>query len=398
MPGEEGEIVGATSRTTVQARTGDRESRPGSGLSSGETFAGQMAVAFSGTVVGAGILAGGPYDCAAERPFWECMYFASPDVAPAIARTRAASGAGLDDVRNLAAQRVYLLSGALDGTVGPSVMDALRDYEIAFVAPENLVYMSGRPFAHTFPTDRGAAGDNPCWLTAPPYISNCGYDAAGALLAHIYGPLAPRASGAPAGALLRFDQTEFVASGLGLAASGRLYVPQSCAAGARCRLHVVFHGCTQNEATLGERFIRSTGYLPWADANGILLLFPQTVADFVDHDPQPSGAGANIEGCWDWVGYYGADFDEKSGVQPARGGEADDRSARRRTLTQRAGATLRACTGSTWPSAASSSAPSPSSSCPGGTAVGSSSPCCSESLAPWSADGSPASPGSTATA
>src|SRR5262249_55292904 len=115
------------------------------------------------------------------------------------------------------------------------------------------------------------------------------------------------------------DQTEFVdgAASHGLDGAGYVYVPDRCAAGARCRLHVVFHGCTQNAAAIGTRFVENTGYLRWADANDLLVLFPQTVVDPVDRFPWPSAAGANVEACWDWVGYYGSDFDRRSGVQMA---------------------------------------------------------------------------------
>jgi poly(3-hydroxybutyrate) depolymerase len=287
-----------------------------SGLSSGGYFAVQLAVAFSSRIVGVGAIAGGPYDCGGEHPFWDCMYQGHPDPGPAIERTRRWSGVSIDPIAGLARQRVYLLSGTLDA--GRPVMDALFDYEAAFVAPGNIVYDRDRPFAHTFPTDAAVLGDNPCWAAVPPYISDCGFDAAGAILAHIYGPLRPRNDGALGGRMVRFDQTEFVAGAArhGLDATGWLYVPASCAAGARCRLHVVLHGCTQNQATIGRRFVDDTGYPRWADTNELLVLYPQTIADWVDHDP-PSGAGANIDACWDWVGYYGADFDQRSGVQLA---------------------------------------------------------------------------------
>jgi hypothetical protein len=286
-----------------------------SGLSSGGYFAGQLAVAFSSSIVGVGVIAGGPYDCGGENPYWDCMYLASPDVAGAIARTRAWSGVTIDPVENLARQRVILLAGALDTTVGPQVVDRLEEFEAAFVAPENLARVTG-PFAHTFPSDLAALGESPCWAAVPPYISDCGYDAAGAILAHIYGPLRPRNDGAPAGRWLRFDQTELdpAAASHGLDATGWLYVPPTCARG--CRLHVVFHGCTQEQAAIGRAFLDDTGYARWADTNDLLVLFPQTVPDVADHHP-PSGAGANVEACWDWVGYYGADFDQRTGAQLA---------------------------------------------------------------------------------
>ena len=44
---------------------------------------------------------------------------------------------------------------------------------------------------HSFPTDNYG---NPCGTTESPYITNCGFDGAGAALQWIYGSLKPRKS------------------------------------------------------------------------------------------------------------------------------------------------------------------------------------------------------------
>ncbi len=60
-----------------------------------------------------------------------------------------------------------------------------------------------------------------------------------------------------------------------MADTGFLFVPRDCAAGQPCRVHVAFHGCRQGIGFLGRTFARQTGYDRWADANRIVVLYPQ---------------------------------------------------------------------------------------------------------------------------
>src|SRR5215203_3526744 len=89
----------------------------------------------------------------------------------------------------------------------------------------------------------------PCLGDNAKYVNNCGYDAAGQLLQHIYGRLNPRYSNVANGSVLAFDQREFVEGGnpksIGLADTGYVYVPISCQVATPCRVHIVFHGCKQ---------------------------------------------------------------------------------------------------------------------------------------------------------
>jgi hypothetical protein len=94
-----------------------------------------------------------------------------------------------------------------------------------------------------------------------------------------------------------------------MADTGLLFVPQDCAAGQPCRVHVAFHGCRQGIGFLGRTFARQTGYLRWADANRIVVLFPQVKASRT--------WPVNPRGCWDWWGYSGADYAARSGAQLA---------------------------------------------------------------------------------
>lgn len=102
-----------------------------------------------------------------------------------------------------------------------------------------------------------------------------------------------------------------------MADTGWVYVPAACAADAKCKLHVALHGCTQNFATIGDKFIRNTGYIRWADTNAIIVLFPQARADANVYPTVSSGVQSNTGACWDTVGLYGANYAQKSGVQLA---------------------------------------------------------------------------------
>ena len=102
--------------------------------------------------------------------------------------------------------------------------------------------------------------------------------------------------------LVSFDQRPYAeaAGSRGLAASGWLYVPEACAGGgkAQCRLHVFFHGCKQGASFVGDAFVKRSGFLEVAEANDIVLLFPQV---------EPSYQPLNPNGCRGWWGYEGED-------------------------------------------------------------------------------------------
>lgn len=63
-----------------------------------------------------------------------------------------------------------------------------------------------------------------------------------------------------------------------------------------CKLHVAFHGCEQTLADIGSDFVVSAGYNSWAEANNIIILYPQAADNLL-----------NPKGCWDWyveIFYY----------------------------------------------------------------------------------------------
>lgn len=288
-----------------------------SGLSSGGFMAVQFAVAHSAIVKGAGVIAGGPYYCArgnVSTATTVCSCTTVPvffmcRVAPGATKVdelidvteRHAGQGAIDPTAGLARQRYWLFSGTLDSVVPPAVMTDLQAYLRHYGDPRRIRYENRLRAEHAMPTD---GYGNDCGKLGEPYISNCRFDAAGELLQWIYeGSLRPAATGAAAGRMLEFDQRPFVspgdAAGAGLADSGFVYIPSACEhggqrggarrGGQRCRLHIVFHGCRQNVASVGDRFIRHAGYNRWADANQLIVLYPQTTA-----------TRNNPKACWNW--------------------------------------------------------------------------------------------------
>lgn len=291
-----------------------------SGLSSGGFMANQLGIAHSATFKGVGVFAAGPYMCAGHASYTACMYNAS--ISSAALSTMQAdinnwSGSLIDPKAGIAAQKVFLFVGNSDYTVGPNPVLALQtQYQNNGVPAANLQLVRRAGTAHVFPTDFDATGNNACSSSASPYISNCGYDGARAVLSMFYGTLNPRNDAPSAANYIEFDQAAFTTNP-GVAASGWVYVPGDCAAGASCRLHVALHGCQQTYATIGDRFIRNTGYTRWADTNRIVVLFPQARVDNSSRPTAASGSLANPNGCWDWIGWYGGNFAQRGGTQVA---------------------------------------------------------------------------------
>ena len=305
-----------------------------SGLSSGAYMAVQLQVAHAEKIMGAGIIAGGPYRCAAGKyaDAWfdfsgmyaalsVCMHMnpltwwrePKPDVAFSIAETaRLAQEGVLDAPEHLAKQRVWLFSGANDRIVPQVVMDSLQDYYQHYLPAAQIAYLKTSQASHGMVTENQGSR---CEITKPPFINDCDFDAAGALLQHIYGKLQAKGT-ASIEHLTSFDQQAFfdkADASVSLSAQGHLYIPAACQAGARCKLHIALHGCGQGEDFIGDRFYTQTGYNEWAETNQIVVLYPQVQAwsggfsfSTKRHNPQ---------GCWDWWGYSGDDYADKRGKQ-----------------------------------------------------------------------------------
>jgi poly(3-hydroxybutyrate) depolymerase len=289
----------------------DQDATTVSGLSSGAFMAVQVHVAFSDAIAGAGVVAGGPYLCAEGsvlRAIGPCMDADGdgPDVAPLLEAARGLAADGLiAPLAGLAGDRVYLFSGTQDATVtAPAVASALRFYRRARVAAADLSHVTDVPAGHAFLAPGGPVD---CGVTAPPFISDCGVEQAHDILTWLYGPLEPAVEPVRAH-LSSFDQSLFLADPekQSMDETGYVYVPASCAEGATCRLHAAFHGCQQGAGRIGDTYAWTTGYNGWAEANGIVVLYPQARASIT---------GGNPNGCWDWWGYGGPNYATRQAPQ-----------------------------------------------------------------------------------
>lgn len=294
---------------------GDINQTSVSGLSSGAFMAAQLQVAYSATITGAGIVAGGPYYCAAGliANTSICMGqvpFVAPNPALMVSAAQGFAALGqIDSLDNLKNDKVYIFSGTDDSVVKQVAVDATASFfAYAGVPAENLLYVKTVPAGHAFITP---SFGNDCSANAGPYISHCikdgtGYDQAGAILQHIYGTLKAPAT-TLSGKIVEFDQRPFAPAISSMAPTGYLYVPKSCADGAACKVHVAIHGCLQSAAAVGDDVYSRTGYNNWADSNDIVVLYPQVNVSYtIPFNPQ---------GCWDWWGYTGSNYALKSGVQ-----------------------------------------------------------------------------------
>ena len=287
-----------------------------SGLSSGAFMAVQYGVAFSSSVAGIGVVAGGPYNCAWVNlgGILTCMSGAPSGAASWAAAQGFANLGQIDPVANLAKTKVYVFSGTQDQVVRPPAVAATRNFfAAAGVAGGNLAYVNSMPAGHAF---IAPGFGNVCATNATPYIDQCKvksrvYDQPQAVLRHIYGPLKP-AMATLSATVTPFDQREFGNASTGLDNIGFVYVPKACDAATgtgSCAVHVVFHGCKQGASVVGSDVYGSVGYNRWADSNHLIVLYPQVVAS--------QAFPSNPEGCWDWWGYTGLNFQVRSGVQLA---------------------------------------------------------------------------------
>jgi poly(3-hydroxybutyrate) depolymerase len=71
---------------------------------------------------------------------------------------------------------------------------------------------------------------------------------------------------------------------------GYIYVPRHCHR-QRCYLHFYFHGCLNGREFNGTDHIVNSGYLDVAEANNLIIVFPQAISSM-----------ENMVGCWDTYG------------------------------------------------------------------------------------------------
>jgi poly(3-hydroxybutyrate) depolymerase len=278
-----------------------------SGLSSGGFMTTQFHVANSNNVMGAGIVAAGPYYCAGSssadpinNATTTCMnpIGPGPNSETLLSKARGFAQKGwIDDLNNLKDDKVYIFSGSSDKTVTTKVVDqTAKFYQLAGIPQANIKYIKTINAGHAMITDNDS--DITCSATKPPFLNDCDFVQSHDILKHIYGKLNP-----PADSLsskpIKFDQSEFVdIREASMSQSGYVYVPKSCEKTA-CKVHVVFHGCQQGADLISDKYYTQTGYNELADTNNMIVLYPQARPS----NPIPY----NPQGCWDFWGYSSPD-------------------------------------------------------------------------------------------
>lgn len=286
-----------------------------SGLSSGALMAVQLQVAFSAAISGAGVVAGGPYNCA-DHSLWRALYvcmdpfFVDADADSSFESMQdLAAENRIDPLLGIVPDRLYLFHGQADDTVARSTMDALsQTYQLLGVNDTNTTYVTSVDAGHGFVTEQGTVT---CDVTRPDFLIDCDFDQAGDILNRLYDDLSPPVDATEAG-FVTFDQAAYTEGAAGMDDTAFVYVPADCAAGETCRLHIALHGCKQGREVIGEDYARLTGYNRWAEANRIVVLYPQA-----EKIPAPwyNWFSGNPNGCWDWWGYSGPDYLSRSAPQ-----------------------------------------------------------------------------------
>lgn len=270
-----------------------------SGISAGAFMAHQLHIAYSELFRGAGLIAGGAYRVAQGSLMGALLCgmqgrgALSGEFLATAAQALALNGS-IAPLENLRKSRVWVFHGAADTKVLEKSSEILVDFYRQFVDESAIAYVNDINVVHAMPTDRFGSGplDHP----RIPFMANCGYDAAGALLQHLHGPLAPRTDNL-AGEWRLFDQNRFIpfATSHSLDNEGFLYLPSGALAGRPCGIHVVLHGCNQHRQAVGEVFVANAGYNEWAESNDIIVLYPQA-------RPQVDFRVFNPFGAFDWWG------------------------------------------------------------------------------------------------
>ena len=295
-----------------------------SGLSSGAYMAGQIEVAHAKDIVGAGIVAGGPYACAESaasrlfpsgRRLWlqnaqqalnQCMKTSSgkPDAKKLAERAKELAEDGEIDPLAGSRRRQRLSLFRQQGRHGRRV----RVVEAAKSLYEKTRRRSGANIAlvegeggHAFITTHGGAA---CDITGTPYVSE---------LRLRPGQRHPRLDLRPAGravasavraSSLLFDQGAFAEPGDGFADEGVVYVPKSCTEQPGCRVHIALHGCEQSREAVGDAFIKTAAMPRWPTPTGSSSC-----------SRKRRRARVNPNGCWDWWGYTDLDYLGKDAPQ-----------------------------------------------------------------------------------
>jgi hypothetical protein len=267
------------------------------GISAGGFFAVQYHIAFSSELVGAGVVAGGPFYCAQGQistALTDCMKFPSGINTDALigAAEDCASGNACDDLANLKTQKLYLYSGLSDSVVKSGVVKKNQPVYGTWMPASNIKTVYDVNSEHCWPTTNFG---NACTHLGSPFINNCGYDASSDMMTHIFGAIK---QGIPANSSNVYQFSQVSSAGgnpqsMALGQNGYAYVPAACVSNLNgCNTVIALHGCEQTYADIGLDFVNHIGMNEIAEANGYIVIYPQAIRS----QTNPS----DPEGCFAW--------------------------------------------------------------------------------------------------
>lgn len=216
----------------------------------------------------------------------------------------------IDSTRNLNNKPLYVYTASRNWLFNPDQSYRIVELFEPYIGSRGSIRAIIQEANNTLPTNRPEFP--PCVSpTNRLFLSNCGFSGALDALQFLLGRNAVRdPNPSSLEPLLAFDQTEFF---YGLDSSnartdmdtvGYLYIPKACQENVECFLHFYFHGCSAGRQFVGAEHITNSGYLEVAEANGIIMVFPQAQSSL-----------ENDIGCWDTYGFTGPLYATKRGAQ-----------------------------------------------------------------------------------
>lgn len=271
-----------------------------SGIDSGAQLAMHFHHAHSERVRGIGLFAPRPYDCARgvqERVVDKCSGGGTPwpDSEQALSEAHYSQ---LEQQRVvqpgalLTSDIVWVSRGEKNQQISADLTHAVVEWYRQSIHAQYVTEVTYPAVANVWPTQSYGEDCTSQSLA----LGNCDLDAAGDMLAALYGFLEEASEQTQP--ISTIDQAAILGDSTQpinryFAPTGYAYVPRECAEGSACSLHIALHGCSQR----AQEFALHSGLNRWADSNRLIILYPQAA----------SGSG-NPDGCWDWWGFSGDEY------------------------------------------------------------------------------------------
>jgi hypothetical protein len=295
-----------------------------SGFSSGGTFAQQMQFSYSSMFTGIAVFSHTYYRCGpgnGNADWYDdvCTLQGEGNYSTqvynpknAIADIKRYFDDGLiENPKNLRNTKLYVFTGLSNNFFTPEMsLNILKIYEPLIRNPLNI-QTRVMDAELLLPSDSYGKGCTERETENGFLIGNCGLSGAWESLRFLLGPSIRKPGKVKLGPLQTFSQREFfVQEEHHMDDEGFVYVPQACRSTGKgrprpaCHLHFYFHGCQSSRGFVGAGHVLNSGFLEVAEANNIVVVFPQNM-----------NGTRNIYGCWDTFGLTGKDYATRKGPQ-----------------------------------------------------------------------------------